>query len=337
MFILAVPTAVLAQADIAFNYLDAAGEGFNDPGPPDAASTAGGNDGATLGEQRRIALEYAATIWSDLLTSSQTIVIGVKFDSQPCDATSTTLGATGTNTVHRDFIGAPVSRTWYPAALANALAAADLAPGSDDIGATFNSAIDDGSCAFPSVWYYGLDEKPPGGTIDFVSIVLHELAHGLGFQTFVNLATGAPLGGFNDAFMLWLEDHTSSLTFPEMDDAQRIAASVNTGNLHWVGPEVIADGGDLNSGRHPSGHVEMYAPNPLDPSSSVSHFSISLSPDELMEPSFIGANHDVGLTLAAMQDIGWITTTPPGSTPPVTAASGGDGGGGGCFIGILAD
>jgi hypothetical protein len=56
-----------------------------------------------------------------------------------------------------------------------------------------------------------------------------------------------------------------------------------------------------------------------------------------MEPSFIGANHDVGLTLAAMQDIGWITTTPPGSTPPVTAASGGDGGGGGCFIGILAD
>jgi hypothetical protein len=333
---LALPTTLLAQASITVNYQDAAGEGFNDPGPPDAASTAGGNVGSTLGEQRRIALVYAANIWGRLLNSSQTIVIGVRFEPQFCDATNATLGATGTNTVHRDFVGSLVSNTWYPAALANALAGADLAPETDDIGATFNSAIDDGSCAFPKFWYYGLDESPPAGAIDFVSIVLHELAHGLGFQTFVDLATGTRLGGFDDVFMLWLEDHSTGLTYPEMNDATRVAASTNSGNLHWVGPEVIADGSGLVSGRHPSGHVEMYAPNPLDAGSSVSHFSTSLSPDELMEPSFTGANHDVGLSLAVMQDIGWITTAPAASATPEAAASGG-GGGGGCFIGILAD
>jgi hypothetical protein len=57
-----------------------------------------------------------------------------------------------------------------------------------------------------------------------------------------------------------------------------------------------------------------------------------------MEPSFTRANHDVGLTLAVMRDIGWITN-PAGSVLPGTAASGGGGGGGGggCFIGILTD
>jgi hypothetical protein len=340
--ILAVPTTLLAQASFTFTYLDGPGEGFNDLGPPDAASTAGGNGGATLGEQRRIALEYAATIWGNLLSSSQTIVIGVNLDPLFCDATSATLGAAGTTTIHRDFLGALVSNTWYPAALANALAGADLAPGFNDIGATFNSAIDGGLCTFPRTWYYGLDENPPPGTIDFVSIVLHELAHGLGFQTYVDLITGARLPdssrAYDDVFMLWLEDHTTGLTYPDMNDPARVAASINTGNLHWVGPEVVANSGGLNSGRHPSGHVEMYAPNPLDPGSSVSHFSTSLSPDELMEPSFTGANHDVGLTLAVMRDIGWITN-PAGSALPGTAASGGGGGGGGggCFIGILTD
>ncbi len=334
---LALPATLYAQANIAFNYLDTAGEGFYDPGSPDAASTAGGNGGATLGEQRRIALEYAANIWGRLLNSDQAIVIGAEFNMLSCSRTSATLGVTGAITIHRDFAGAPVSNTWYPAALANALAGADLAPGRDDIGATFSSAIDDGSCLFPNVWYYGLDENPPVGTIDFVSIVLHELAHGLGFQTFIDLATGVPKGGFNDVFMLWLEDHSTGLTYPDMSDAERVVASTDSGNLHWVGPEVVAGSSGLNAGRHPSGPVEMYAPNPLDTGSSVSHFSTSLSPDELMEPSFTEANHDVGLTLAAMQDIGWITTTPAASTPTVTAAAGGDGGGGGCFIGVLTD
>ncbi len=327
---LGAPGLIHAQATIVIDVLDGPGEGFNDPGAPDPASAAGGNAGATLGEQRFVAFRHAAAIWASLLDSSQAIIVGATFDPQPCEATTASLGAAGTNTVHRDFTGAPVTNTWYPAALANALAGADLAPGIGDIDAIFNSAIDDSACAFPKVWYYGLDGNPPAGTIDFISVVLHELGHGLGFQTFVDLGTGAKLNNFDDVFMLWLENHSTGELYPEMTDGTRVSASVDTGNLHWVGPDVVAQSGGLISGRHPSGHVTMHAPDPQDPGSSVSHFSTALSPDELMEPSLTGATHDVGLAAALMQDIGWSTSSSPRTTAGAPLSDGG--GGGGCFI-----
>lgn len=331
------PGLVNAQATFFINNLDGPDEGFNDPSTPDPASTAGGNTGASLGDQRRIAFTRATSIWAGQLNSSVTIVVGAQFDPLPCDDAEASLGAAGTNTVHRDFLQAPISNTWYPAALANALAGTDLDPASDDIGATFNSDLD-GACAFPLVWYYGLDGNPPPGTLDFTSVVLHELAHGLGFQTFMDPATGAKLNGFDDAFLLWLEDHSTGELLSDMAlNTDRTTANINTGNLHWTGPDVVAASAVLTSGRHPSGHVEMWAPDPLEPESSVSHFSTTLSPNELMEPSFTGANHDVGLAREVMQDIGWSTNLLP-SAPPAAGSSGGDGGGdsgGSCFIGTI--
>jgi hypothetical protein len=161
------------------------------------------------------------------------------------------------------------------------------------------------------VWYYGLDSNPPPGTLDFVSVVLHELGHGLGFQSFVDLESGATLIGFNDVFSLNLEDHSTGLLYPQMTDAERVAASQNTGNLHWVGPNVVAASGSLVAGVHPSGHVQMYAPNPQQPGSSVSHFDTAVAPIELMEPFYISANHDVGITLELFADLGWVLA-PPG-------------------------
>lgn len=305
-----LPSLIHAQATITIVNLDDEGEGFNDPRGPDDASTTGGNVGSTFGEQRLVAFQYAANIWANLLNSSEEIVVGAQFNQLLCGATYTVLGSSGPKTVHRDFTGAPVSNTWYPAALANSIADTDLAPLDDDISAVFNSALD-GNCAFPRTWYYGLDGNPPANTIDFVSIVLHELGHGLGFQTFVDLATGAKLNDFDDIFMLWLENHSTGDLYTDMTDAGRVSASINTGNLHWVGHEVVEQSGGLISGRDPNGHVEMYAPNPLEPGSSVSHFSPSLRPDELMEPSYMGATQDVGLAKSLMQDIGWSTTLQP--------------------------
>jgi hypothetical protein len=91
-----------------------------------------------------------------------------------------------------------------------------------------------------------------------------------------------------------------------MTDAERVAASTDTGDLHWIGPNVVAAGAVLSSGRHPSGHVEMYAPGSQQPGSSVSHFSTSLFPNQLMEPSYTGPTYDVGLAGPLMEDIGWM-------------------------------
>jgi hypothetical protein len=161
---------------------------------------------------------------------------------------------------------------------------------------------------------------------DLATTVLHELGHGLGFLTFMDLSTGRGFMDADDAYMVNLEDHLIRKTFPEMDLDERKAAIRATGDLHWVGPAVVADSGRLARGRHPSGHVEMYAPGQLSLGGSVSHFSDFLNPDELMEPFDNGPIPDVGLARELLQDLGWRiagvdTPTPtPTDTPPRSAS-----------------
>jgi hypothetical protein len=283
---------------------DAAGEGFNDHSAPDPASIAGGNYGATLGQQRRNAFLHAAKIWGSALVSPLTIEILALMDPLTCSSDEAVLGYAGPQTVHREFPGALVPWTWYPQALANALAGVDLGPEQEDAIAVFNSSFGT-TCPFPNRWYYGLDGDSPADAVDFVSVVLHELTHGLGFLTLVDLATGEKFFGHDDAFMRHLEDHNTGLLFPSMTDGERAAASRNSGNLHWIGANVVAAGEFLRDGRHRSGHVEMYAPNPPQTGSSLSHFSNALAPNELMEPFFTGTIHTPGLAASLFEDIGW--------------------------------
>ncbi len=300
---LASPQPARASATLAIVNLDGPGEGFNDP---TAAAPVGGNTGTTIGQQRLIAFQHAADIWGGLITSPVVIRVDAKFDPLSCSTNSAVLGSAGPKTVHRNFAGAPVSDTWYVQAQANSLFGGDLDGTKSDINATFSSTIGTPGCLQSSGWYYGLDGNPPGLLIDFVAVLLHELGHGLGFLTLVNLSTGAKLSGFDDAFMLHLEDHTTGKAYPQMTDSERVAASLNTGNLHWTGANVLAGGSGLISGRDPiSGHVQMFAPNPAQPGSSVSHWDTALSPNELMEPIYTGPLHDVGLALELFGDLGW--------------------------------
>lgn len=301
-------------ATIIINNLDGAGEGFNDP---TLWAPTGGNPATTVGQARLNAFQYAANIWGSYLNSTVTIQVDSSFDPLACTATWAVLGSAGAQTVHRSFAStlpypAPVANTWYPQALANAINGADLAPGQADIRAQFNSSLGNPGCMPGTAWYYGLDAKPPPGAIDLVTVLLHEFGHGEGFVTFVNLSTGAKFMGFDDAYMLNLENHGAiPALYPAMTDAQRVAASIADPNLHWVGANVLAEAAaiPLTAG-FPGAHVQMFAPPIAQPGSSVSHFHTALSPDELMEPFDTGPHRDLCLTLALMKDIGWQTTIP---------------------------
>ena len=62
----------------------------------------------------------------------------------------------------------------------------------------------------------------------------------------------------------------------------------------------------LLSGADDNGRVRLYAPNPFQGGSSVSHFDISLSPNALMEPAINADLHNtVDLTDELFCDIGW--------------------------------
>jgi hypothetical protein len=295
-------TATTHAASIVIVNNDGAGEGFNDPTP---VAPVGGNWGTTLGQQRLIAFTYAANIWGACLQSNVTITVRAQMDPQFCDATSAVLGSAGTTTVHRDFAGAPLAATWYSQALANSLAGVDLDPGNPDINATFNSNLNGAAGCLGGIgWYYGLDQNP-GGNIDFVSVVEHEIGHGLGFQTFVSQG-GAKFLGFNDQYMVYLENHGAVPSdYPSMSNAQRAAANIADPDLHWIGPLVTAQGNAILSGGLSGGHVRMHGPNPYQPGSSVSHWSNALTPNELLEPFYTGANHEPGLAWTLMDEIGW--------------------------------
>src|SRR5262245_16547360 len=312
-------TTSVRAATIVVTSVDGPGEGFNDPTP---VAPVGGNPGTTLGAQRLNAFQAAANIWGSLLTSTVTIQVSAAFDPLPCTATDATLGQAAPHGYARDFANAPLPGTWYPAALANALSGVDLDPGNDDIDAQFNSDFGNG-CAFPGSFYLGFDANPPGvNDSDLVTVVLHELGHGLGFLTLVDFGTGAKALGFNDTYMVNLEDHSTGVLWPAMSNAQRLTSITDTGDLHWVGANAMALGAFLQAGRDVvSGHIQMFAPSPVQGASSVDHFDTALSPDEVMEPAYTGANHNPGIAVGVLGDIGWGVTAPPSTTATTTTTS----------------
>ncbi|MFM6250095.1 MAG: hypothetical protein ACKPEQ_13255, partial [Dolichospermum sp.] len=129
------------------------------------------------------AFQFAVDIWESLLDSSVPITVNASF----ANLGSNILGQAGAENFFRNFPGAPQTNTWFHVALANSLAGQDLDPTASDIGVLLNSNFN---------WYYGLDNNVPTNQMSFVSVVLHELGHGLGFSGSMNNQSGSGSWGF---------------------------------------------------------------------------------------------------------------------------------------------
>ena len=227
-----------AAATITIVNQNAAGVGFNDP---TAVAPIGGNTGATLGQQRLIAFQQAANIWGATLTSNVPIRVGASFVPLSCSASSAVLGSAGANEIFADFPGAPRAATWYPGALASKLAGTDQStPGFPHIIARFNSRLGLFADCLPGAGFYlGLDNQA-GSQIDLVAVLLHEMAHGLGFQTFTDSETGELTEGIASIWDYYLLDNRTNKSWVEMVDAERAASAVSGTGLSWNGPNVTA-------------------------------------------------------------------------------------------------
>ena len=228
-----------AAATIIINNINAPGVGFNDPTP---AAPIGGNTGTTIGQQRLIAFTYAANIWGATLTSNVPIVINAQFTPLTCTDTSAVLGSAGATRVYRDWTGVPVPGTWYSYALANKLVGVEIDPGNagPQINSNFNSNLGTPGCLSASGWYYGLDSNEPANRIDFVAVLMHEMAHGLGFQTFTSGSTGNFFSGFPSIWDHFLLDATNNVLWANATAAQRQASAISVDRLVWTGANVNA-------------------------------------------------------------------------------------------------
>jgi hypothetical protein len=143
--------------------------------------------------------------------------------------------------VFRDFAGAPRTGTWYAYALANKLLGADARPTpSPQINSNFNSNLGTPGCLSASGWYYGLDSNEPANRIDFVAVLMHEMGHGLGFQTFTNGSTGAFFSGFPSIWDHFLLDATNNVLWANATAAQRASSAISVDKLVWTGANVNA-------------------------------------------------------------------------------------------------
>src|SRR5262249_34291680 len=152
------------------------------------------------------------------------------------------LGRAGALNLWRDFLGAPRANTFYGQALANKLAGANLGANvqvePEDIIAPVNSALGPPECLPDSTFYLGLDNKH-GTQVDLLNTMLHEFAHGLGFQSFTHPDTGAQFDTLRptiwDHFTL---DTTTNKVWANMTDAERVASAINGRKLVWNGANV---------------------------------------------------------------------------------------------------
>ncbi len=281
----------------------------------------GGFDGVD-GANREAVFVAAAQVWADILVSPVSIVIDAQFSSSLyCVSNSATLGSAGPLSTYfssgAESFGLQ-SNVWYPTALINAHYGSDYFPSNADIDATFNADIGDADCLSGSGWYYGMDGNTPSGFIDFYEVVLHELGHGLGILSLVN-SDGSYSGGVVDIFSTFLRDQDSATDWTAMNNSQRGASLLDTGNLVWNGAGVTSLAGDLSAGVN-GGNVQMYAPSTYEGGSSVSHFDTALTPNELMEPQYTG-NATYNHSVALLEDIGWTIYEPSNNVPSITGQS----------------
>lgn len=213
--------------------------GFNDPTP---LAPVGGNTGLTLGAQRLIAFQHAADVWGSTITSSVPVRIAASFEPLPCDETGAVLGSAGAIEIFSDFPNAPRAATWYPSALASKIAGADVAtPGEAHIRARFNSRLGlFPDCLPGSPFYLGIDNAH-GDQIDLVAVLLHEIAHGLGFQSFTDEETGEQFDKLPSIWDFFLVDNRNDKLWASMTNEERRLSAISGPFLSWNGPKVKAE------------------------------------------------------------------------------------------------
>ncbi|SHM62199.1 PA domain-containing protein [Duganella sacchari] len=223
-----------AAATITIVNGDAPGVGFNDPTP---VAPVGGNAGTTLGAQRLNAFQAAASQWGDSLDSSVPIRVLATWEALPCTDSAAVLGSAGALEVFSDFPGAPQANAWFGKAEANKLLGFDMDPETPDVRARFNVNLGQPGCFTGSPFYLGLDNNH-GSNTDLVTVLLHEFAHGLGFQTYTDDETGELLAGVPSIWDYFLLDTSSGKVWKDMRNAERAASAVKSGKLVWNGVQV---------------------------------------------------------------------------------------------------
>ncbi|MDX6225652.1 MAG: large repetitive protein [Frankiales bacterium] len=259
----------------------------------------------------KAAFQAAVDTWAGIVASPQPIEVSAKFEPKAPGL----LGQAGPTGSYA-FTGLGDGVSFYPSALADAMTNDDIAQtyyskpaGYPDISASFSST--------ESSFYFGTDGLTPPTKLDFESVVLHELGHGLGFVGGMSYS----LGVGSDPYPLIYDRFVVSGASTAVTSLLGVTlGSALTGNaLSWNG----AQGKAANGGVQP----KIFAPSPWQPGSSFAHLdetTYTAAANALMTPAINMGEviHSPGAIVTGIfRDMGWdaVLGTPPGSPTTVAA------------------
>ena len=253
----------------------------------------------------KTAFNKAAEIWSNTIQSTVPITIRACWANL---GSSSILGYSGGQPMHRNFTGAPKTNTWYQGALANSLRGTDLDAGNSDMNITYNTNF---------TWYYGTDGNTPAGQYDLVTVAAHEIAHGLNFSGTASYSGGNGSWGYSGYPNIYD-------TFMESSGGTKVTAytspSVALGNL-YTSNNLWFDGA-FSKAANGGTRVKMYAPSTWKSGSSYSHLDYSTfagtSNSMMVYAVSSGASqHNPGnVTKGIFRDMGWTLVSAAAPTVP---------------------
>lgn len=272
----------------------------------------------------KTAFNAASNVWANIVNSSVPITITACWASL---GSPTTLGYSAAGGVIRDFPAAPRANTWYAFSLANALAGYDLTPSYQDIHITLNSLLS---------WYYGTDGNVPFYQMDLMTVILHEITHGLHFSGTMENVGGLGywgLGGYPDIYDVFMRDGGGTPLLYYYSPSMALGNVLVSNNIWFHGANAAAANGNKR--------VRMYAPYTWAYGSSYSHLDYTTfnnTANQLMVYAFSNGEsvHDPGtVTIGLLKDLGWpALSLPTVTTKAVSGVSAGSATGNGSITSL---
>jgi len=268
--------------------------------------------------QAKTAMDFAASILGKMLPADATVTVQATWEKISTAGVLAQSSFTGYAAGWGIDALDPLS--FYPVALAEKISGKRLSSDSDgDIALSVNSSIN---------WYLGTDGQVPAQKYDLITVVMHEICHGLGFyDSFTTDATTGSwgLGPGPLIYDTFVENFSGNrlidtLKFPNNSADLK---SMLTNNSVYFNAPLLKKYSLLHPKSYQTTRAKLYAPTVWDAGSSISHLdeTATRDSDAMMTPmiDLQEAIHDPGkYTFSILGDLGWINTriihTPNGNT-----------------------
>lgn len=252
-------------------------------------------------------INTAINIWSEVINTRVPINLSISYRSLG----PSTLGNAGPSSLYANFTNAPLSGIFYPIATAESLAGVNLNGDQPDINININSDF--------SNFYIGLG-VPSSNQYDLLSVLLHEIGHGLGIIGGIKQGSNANTATYSVNHVFDKNICDSNLNFvlepPYLQETTFLYDLITSTNLFFSGKTTT-----YNLGKN----TRLYSPTLFSSGSSVYHVSPDIYKigdiNSFMVPSLAYGEINRAISpviKSLLNDAGWNL----GVTPPVVRNKG---------------